>query len=102
MVVGAQAKLAPSLITGPPDGVNEICDRRMYVDGRPTDWLVNAEGEPTWSPLDGTPPFTWEQPKTVRCPKCKRTWTTTAERRALANVLAELGDARPDGAALLT
>ncbi|MGX7679090.1 hypothetical protein ACSMXN_09330 [Jatrophihabitans sp. DSM 45814] len=65
--VGPQARLNPTLLAGPP--------------GR--DWIMRG-GEWAWSSTTGQPAFVWQASGAIRCPRCKRTWTTVAERRALA------------------
>lgn len=122
--VGAQARLAASLLAGPPAVVRVLagptCGRGLYVDcahesceairhrrlvderGRLTDWVQSPSDGVVWLAADGAPAFTWQEARTIRCPVCKTQWTTTTERRVLARRLAELGDARPDAAALVT
>ena len=117
LVEGAESQIAASLLAGPPDHLRLLagatCAPGIYVDdcdhatcqtirdsrivddrGRPIDWVYRAS-QAMWSSLEGELAFTWRQSGTVRCPKCKRTWTTSSERRMLARELAALGDKRP-------
>lgn len=107
-LVGATAVLAPSLLAGPPKNAalltgpacaeceHQTCawirDRRLTVAGRPTDWLLDRHRVPRWLSADGEPPFSWQDTTSVRCPFCRATWTSVAEKRLLALMLRELGD----------
>jgi len=116
LIQGAESQLAASLLAGPPGHLrilagptcapgicvecehltcHAIRDSRIVDNrGRPLDWVMRA-GEAMWSSVAGELAFTWRESGTVRCPKCKRAWTTLGERRMLARELAALGDKRP-------
>jgi hypothetical protein len=117
LIVGAEARLAASLLAGPPteyvlptgptcaswscghESCSEIREPRLRDDrGRLLDWVLLRSGEPSWSSANGELAWTWSSlVRAVRCPKCRRRWATTGEQRILQRELAALGDKRPIG-----
>lgn len=121
-IVGATARLAPSLLAGPPadarllPSTTAVCAdpecahsscrhrrERRLVDRRgvPTDWVLDSDGSPRWSSAEDGHPFEWERSGTIRCPRCKKSWTSVTERRILARQLVALGDVPSHVAALV-
>jgi len=81
--------------TCPPDG-NVAChtscvrireSRIIDEYGQPTDWIIR-HGEPHWA---GGVAWVWTQSKAIRCQRCRRVWTSLAERRILAAQLKAQG-----------
>jgi len=117
---GDEARIAASLLEGPPrarrvapptivpcpdeycrhQSCEQLRDRRLLDEhGDSTDWVDTPDG-PVWLSLIGEHAFSWTTSTTIRCPHCRLTWTTTAERRILAARLVAAGDSKATASAL--